>query len=90
VLYTPEEAAQQLQVAASWLRRQAAARAVPSTRLGKHLRFSPADLAAIVAAGARPAVGRRGRRKPARQDLPPTAESSVHALPDDHPSQGST
>ncbi|WP_404800371.1 hypothetical protein [Actinomadura rudentiformis] len=36
---------------ASWLRRKAAARAIPCTFLGKHLRFSRADLEAIITAG---------------------------------------
>ncbi|GAA0986463.1 hypothetical protein GCM10009555_063980 [Acrocarpospora macrocephala] len=40
----------------SWLRRKAAARAVPCTFLGKHLRFSRTDLEAIAAAGHRPAA----------------------------------
>jgi excisionase family DNA binding protein len=89
VLYTPREAAQRLRVGESWLRRQAAARTVPSTRLGKHLRFSSADLTAIVASGARPANGSRPRRRAAGRDLPRVGESSVHALPDDHTSQAS-
>lgn len=66
VLYTPEQAASKLQIRASWLRRKAAARLIPCTFLGKHLRFSSADLAAIVAAAAEPAAGRRPRRRPAR------------------------
>jgi excisionase family DNA binding protein len=64
LLYTPAQAAQRLQVRESWLRKKAAAREVPCTFLGKHLRFSTADLAAIVDACARAAVGRKGRRKP--------------------------
>ena len=66
ILYTPEQAALKLQIRASWLRRKAAARLIPCTFLGKHLRFSPADLAAIVAAAAEPAAGRRARVRPAR------------------------
>ncbi len=50
LLYTPEQAAALLQVPESWLRRRAAARGVPWSFLGKHLRFSRADLDAIVAA----------------------------------------
>jgi excisionase family DNA binding protein len=56
LLYTAEQAAELLGVKPSWLRRKAAARAIPCTFLGKHLRFSRADLDAIVAAG------RQGRR----------------------------
>lgn len=48
LLYTPAEAAEILAVKESWLRRQAGLRRIPSTRLGKHLRFSQANLEAIV------------------------------------------
>src|SRR5690348_14473764 len=44
LLYTPAEAARRLRVRESWLRKKAAARLVPCTHLGRHLRFSPADL----------------------------------------------
>jgi hypothetical protein len=54
-LHTPAEAADILTVKESWLRRQASLRRVPCTFLGKHLRFSDADLRAIVEAGTRPA-----------------------------------
>ncbi|MFD0661251.1 hypothetical protein [Thermocatellispora tengchongensis] len=37
------------------MRRKAAERTIPCIFLGKHLRFSHADLDAIIAAGARPA-----------------------------------
>jgi hypothetical protein len=47
LLYTAEQAAGLLQVRSSWLRRKAAAREVPCRFLGKHLRFSWADLEAI-------------------------------------------
>jgi excisionase family DNA binding protein len=61
-LYTPAEAAQLLRVPESWLRKKAAARAIPCTFVGKHLRFSSTDLAEIVAAGARqPRASRRAR-----------------------------
>jgi hypothetical protein len=52
VLYTPEQAAALLQVRPSWLRRKAAARAVPCRFVGKHLRFSHADINAIAEASA--------------------------------------
>jgi excisionase family DNA binding protein len=57
LLYTAGQAAQLLGIKPSWLRRKAAARAIPCTFVGEHLRFSPADLEAIVAEGARPAAG---------------------------------
>jgi hypothetical protein len=53
-LYTPADAAELLAVRESWLRRRATARTVPCTFLGKHLRFSHADIVAIATAGARP------------------------------------
>jgi hypothetical protein len=49
LLYTAEQAAVLLQVRPSWLRRRAAARAVPCRFLGKHLRFSRTDLETIAA-----------------------------------------
>jgi excisionase family DNA binding protein len=61
VLLTPAQAAGLLQVRESWLRRRAGERRVPCLFVGKHLRFSRADLEAIVAARARPAR-RRSRR----------------------------
>jgi hypothetical protein len=66
LLFTAEQAGVLLAVRASWLRRAAAEGAIASTYLGKHLRFSHADLLAIIAAGA------RGYR-PAPQDGAPTA-----------------
>jgi len=97
MLYTPAQAAQRLQVGESWLRRRAAARTIPCTFLGKHLRFSTADLAAIVAQHARPATGkpaRRSRRRPTNVrdgDLSPRPDQSVDASgPDDHERNGST
>jgi excisionase family DNA binding protein len=90
VLFTPAEAAIRLRVRESWLRKKAAARAIPCTFLGKHLRFSEADVAAIVAGAALPASIRRRRHKPARMDLPSGWGSSVHAQHDRHRSQGSS
>jgi excisionase family DNA binding protein len=93
ILYTPAEAARVLRVRESWLRRKAAARQVPCTFLGKHLRFTAADLAAIAAA-AQPAVGRRPcRRAPTvrDRDLPTGADRSVHPPDtDDHIRDGSS
>jgi len=54
VLYTPEQAAKMLQVRPSWLRRRAAARAVPCRFLGKHLRFAKQDIEEIATASRRP------------------------------------
>jgi hypothetical protein len=63
LLYTPAEAAALLRVRESWLRRRAGARLVPCTFLGRHLRFSPSDLAAIVTEHAQPVGTRRRRRR---------------------------
>lgn len=81
LLFTPAQAAAALQVRESWLRRRAARRDVPCTFLGKHLRFSRADLDTIVAQAARQAAGsargtrqRTATRGPARRhrELRPT------------------
>jgi len=61
-LYTPAEAADILRVRESWLRGKAAARAIPCTFIGKHLRFSDDDIAEIMKAGARQPVTSRERR----------------------------
>ncbi|MFD4644727.1 helix-turn-helix domain-containing protein [Streptomyces sp. NPDC058441] len=52
-LFTAEQAAQVLQVPPSWLRKKAAAGAIPHTRIGRHLRFSDRDLQRLVEAGQR-------------------------------------
>ncbi|MFC3891286.1 helix-turn-helix domain-containing protein [Lentzea rhizosphaerae] len=44
LLFTADQAAQLLQVRASWLRRRATARAIPCRFLGKYLRFSRDDI----------------------------------------------
>jgi excisionase family DNA binding protein len=62
LLYTPAEAAVLLRVKESWLRRAAGTRQIPRTFLGKHLRFSAADLTAIVAGHHHPA-GTNGRKR---------------------------
>ena len=84
-LFTPAQAADLLQVPESWLRRRAARRLVPCTFLGKHLRFSRANLHQILAEATRPAargstpdtgaVPRRRGRAPLRtrtHSRPPT------------------
>jgi excisionase family DNA binding protein len=60
-LHTPAEAAEVLRVRESWLRTKASARAIPCTFIGKHLRFSDADIIQIKKAGAREALTRRRR-----------------------------
>jgi hypothetical protein len=92
-LLLPSEAATLLKVRESWLRKKAAARLIPCTYVGKHLRFSAHDVAAIAAVGARPATGRRPRRRsvPAPTgDLPSRPPQSVHAHHDDPEPDGSS
>ncbi|WP_231640572.1 helix-turn-helix domain-containing protein [Nocardiopsis sp. NRRL B-16309] len=55
-VFTPGEAAALLKVPESWLRKRASARQVPCTFIGKHLRFSSADLEQIIRAGHRAPV----------------------------------
>ncbi|WP_374112684.1 helix-turn-helix domain-containing protein [Streptomyces sp. MNU89] len=55
LLHTPEQAAELLQIPASWLRKKAAAGLIPCTRVGRHLRFSTADVETVIRDGARPA-----------------------------------
>ncbi|SDN05421.1 helix-turn-helix domain-containing protein [Allokutzneria albata] len=63
LLYTPAQAAIALAVKESWLRRKAGQRTIPCTFLGKHLRFSRADLEAIThASHRRPRQPRRSTR----------------------------
>jgi excisionase family DNA binding protein len=61
-LYTTAEAASILKVRESWLKTKAAARLIPCTFIGKHLRFSDDDIAEIMKAGARQPVTSRERR----------------------------
>jgi len=61
-LYTAAEAAGILKVRESWLKTKAAARSIPCTFVGKHLRFSDDDMAEIMKAGARQPVTSRERR----------------------------
>jgi excisionase family DNA binding protein len=90
LLYSVEEAAVVLRVRPSWLRRKAAAREIPCTHVGRHLRFSHTDLTAIVAASAQPATGRRRQRRPTRSgDLPAPPPTSVDS-PNNHDANGST
>ena len=58
-LYTAEQAAALLQVSPTWLRKKATARRVPSTFVGRYLRFSADDIAAIERSGIRPANSAR-------------------------------
>ena len=47
-LHTAAEAAGILRVRESWLKTKAAARLIPCTFIGKHLRFSDNDIAEIM------------------------------------------
>ena len=61
-LHTVAEAAAILKVRESWLKTKAAARLIPCTFVGKHLRFSDVDIAGIMKAGARQPVTTREPR----------------------------
>lgn len=66
-LHTPAEAAEILSVPESWLRKKAAARVIPCTFVGKHLRFSDTDLAQIIESGARQPRTAQHRRPGAKR-----------------------
>jgi hypothetical protein len=55
-LFTLAHAAELLAVPEAWLASKAGRREIPSTQIGKHLRFSVADITAIIREGARPAL----------------------------------
>lgn len=61
-LHTAAEAAGILKVRESWLKTKAAARLIPCTFIGKHLRFSDDDVTEIMRAGARQPVTSRQAR----------------------------
>jgi excisionase family DNA binding protein len=82
-LFTAEEAAEILRVKKSWLERQAAARKIPFTMLGRSYRFTSAHLDAIVkmheeAPASPPWAVDRHARSP-RQDPEPHATSGGSA-----------
>jgi hypothetical protein len=60
-LHTVAEAAGILKVREPWLKTKAAARLIPCTFIGKHLRFSDEDIVAIMKAGERQPITTRGR-----------------------------
>jgi len=89
LLFTPSQAAQLLQVRESWLRRRAARRLVPCTFLGKHLRFSRADLDAIATGAARSpdrdaGTISRGRARPGAKGRASRKVGSYDHFGDEH------
>jgi excisionase family DNA binding protein len=48
LLYTVEEAAERLGLKPSWLYERTRRKAIPHRKLGKYVRFSEADLSAII------------------------------------------
>lgn len=64
-LYTTEQAAAQLAISPSFLRRGATAGVLPHTRVGRFIRWSDADLEQVVALGQRPVVASPLRRRSA-------------------------
>jgi excisionase family DNA binding protein len=67
-LLTTEEAAELLNVSYSWMKKAAQRGAVPCTRIGRAVRFSPAHIQAIVEAGESQGLSAR-RRSSARTAL---------------------
>lgn len=58
-LLTKDELAEVLGVPASWVRAKAAAHEIPHRRIGRHIRFAPEDVAAILAASKQTPIDRR-------------------------------
>ena len=83
VLYTAEEAAAILQVKKSWLDRQAAARKIPFTMLGRSYRFTSTQLDVIVRmheVAPAPAAAPRGRSPRPVSRRPPAPGRSLAPL----------
>jgi excisionase family DNA binding protein len=83
VLYTAEEAAVILRVKKSWLGRQAAARKIPFTMLGRSYRFTSTQLDMIVRmheVAPAPAAASPGHRSRAVSKRPPAAGRSPAPL----------
>ncbi|WP_083502678.1 helix-turn-helix domain-containing protein [Sphaerimonospora mesophila] len=70
-----KQAAERLNIPESWLREKVAKRQVPHTRFGKHVRFTEADLAAIIEAGHQPAASSNGL--PRRRGIPESRPGPV-------------
>lgn len=75
-LLTIAEAAVYLNVPYTWLRDRVTNRLVPFTRIGRHVRFTPEHLAAIIAAGEVP-VRRRPTRRSNGDDIDITSPDST-------------
>jgi excisionase family DNA binding protein len=56
VFFTFAEVAEMTALKESWLRRAAAAQAIPSHKVGRHIRFTEEDIDALIAQSARPIV----------------------------------
>lgn len=54
--------AEYLGVPRSWVRDKITARALPHTRIGRHVRFAPEHVAAIVAEGEEPVINKQRTR----------------------------
>lgn len=76
-LLTFTEAAKFLNVPESWLRKKVAARAVPFTRLGRHVRFSEEHLLSIIQQGEQMPLVAPARRRYARSRLSSAGASST-------------
>jgi len=68
-LLTIEDAARYLNVPKNWVQDKVTERAIPHTRLGKHVRFTPDHLATIIADGQQPLETTRKQQANARTRL---------------------
>lgn len=75
-LLTPAQAAEQLQVTESWLKRAAGRGEIPHVKLGSRIRFRTEDLDAIVAAAVR-------LPDTTTPDVIPARQRAATPLPDD-------
>ena len=79
-LHTVAEAAGILKVRESWLKTKAAARLIPCTFVGKHLRFSDDDIAEVMKTGARqPVTTREGSTARGLLTVTPAAYAATAA-----------
>lgn len=65
-LYTYEQVAERLQVSVVWLRRQVSRRTVACVRLGRSVRFTEANVQALIAKHEVPIIQPRGGPRPRR------------------------
>ena len=77
VLYSVTEAAARLSVAPKWLYERTRKNAIPYRRLGKYVRFSEADLAAIISSAFTPASLTNSGNSSIHDDSKPQREDAA-------------